>query len=315
MALPTAEQWRARIQKKLVIVMEYAPPEIYPTNFQSGLDLLQGHGLGNDFGKESDNGLGKEPRKETPKKSTKESRKEPKKESEKWSGKKLDKELGKELKKFIPSNTTKRALKKFVNKDLLRQDGGGYMFIPWGTNYSSLFDTVQDLASFYPYTEIFTHLSWQEYEILITQALNGLGYDAFRTFRFKSPGHRFEIDCVARNNRHVLFIDAKRWKNATISRTGLIQAIKQQHKRVSTLITMTDQLASCGSIFKPDPHIPKLELYILVLVASDMAENLIIPEGVALPFARFNHFLNNFHEFADILSPIEYYFPESTRIN
>ncbi|MHA1672492.1 MAG: hypothetical protein ACTSYI_02605 [Promethearchaeota archaeon] len=263
MALPTVEQWRARIQKKLVIVMEFAPPEIYQTNFQSGLDLYQEQDMSID----------------------------------------------------IPPRTTKGSLKKFVNKDLLRQDGGGYKFISWDTIYSTIFDMVQALASFYPYTEIFTHLSWQEYEILITQALNGVGYDAFRTFRFKSPDHRFEIDCVARSNRHVLFIDAKRWKNATISRTRLIKAIKQQHKRVSTLITIPDQLASCGSIFKHDPQIPKLEIYILVLVASDMAENLIMSEGVALPFARFNHFLKNFHEFTEILSPIEYYFPDLTKVN
>ncbi|MHA1612159.1 MAG: hypothetical protein ACTSYU_08925 [Promethearchaeota archaeon] len=260
MRLSTTDPWKKQIQKKLVIVLEYAPPETYPSNFQSGLSFYQ----------------------------------------------EIDAEMD------FSSKISKHALKKFVSQDLLRSENGEYEFAPWETTYSSLFDCMQALTSHYSYTEIFSHISWQEYEILITQALSDVDFQAFRTFRFKSPNHRYEIDCVAQKNHNVFFIDAKRWKNSTISRTGLLQAIKHQHERVSTLITMPEQLVSCGSVFIPDSRSSMLELYIIVLVASDMAENIIIPEGIALPFARFNHFLSNFHEFTELLSPIMYRFPEST---
>ncbi len=61
-------------------------------------------------------------------------------------------------------------------------------------------------------SKISKSLSWQEFEEIILYILEGWGFSASRDVRLQCGNRRAEFDVIARSDRYLVVIEAKRWK-------------------------------------------------------------------------------------------------------
>ncbi|WP_457558158.1 restriction endonuclease [Candidatus Harpocratesius sp.] len=219
----------------------------------------------------------------------------------------------------LPSDLLRvKEVKSFIPQDLICTKEGFYIFRPTSMQYPSLFECIQDLAKNYSYSNIFSSISWQEFEKYLVELLESIGYQAFRSFRFSANNRKYEIDCVALKNNHILFIDGKKWKNSTISPLKLKNALQNQFERVKVLSSIPMILSNLLSKFhlqikityrnkKQNSNVNSyklLNLYSIILVSNKISEVIINNEGVILDYSLLDDFIRNFDEYQQILHPI-----------
>lgn len=73
-------------------------------------------------------------------------------------------------------------------------------------------------------------LHWKEFEQMAGLVLERTGFSVDRNVRFKSEGHRFEIDVVGRKEPLFVCIDCKHWHRA-ISSSALSRIVQLQESR------------------------------------------------------------------------------------
>lgn len=216
------------------------------------------------------------------------------------------------------------------HSDIVRKEEGGYIFLPTNTHYHNLVELVQGLADQLPLKSIFSALSWQEFEQYLVDLLESVDFFTHRTFRFAVNKHRYEIDCLARKYFDILCIDAKRWRNKTISPSKLINALYKQHERLSELVSNTEISEEFlhilqvkkneGMKYELDSPIMKkvklsggekknhYRLYPIILVSHKIPEIIIKQEGFILDFSHFNDLIVNFRQYASKIKPIVFSF-------
>ena len=106
--------------------------------------------------------------------------------------------------------------------------------------------------------KLVTYISWDIFEDLVQALFHLSGWEAIRTFRFKSlqpKRSNFEIDIVTWNprKRTIFMIDCKRYKNA--SKSIIRVACEKQLNRVKHFVKTEEKLSSK---FK---HLEKGEIY------------------------------------------------------
>jgi len=252
--------------KELILLYEYSEkPSRFPIEYHSGLEVLQDDTISKPF-------------------------------IEKKSNKKED--FSPTDSKFENQNNLKyKNFQKFQPQNIIRNKDKTYTYAPLEKNYPSIFQCIRDLTGRFSIEDLLTAFTWQEFEQFIASALDHYGYHAFRTFRYTINKKRHEVDVVARERNDILYIDAKRWNSKTANESALIKAAQEQFQRAKRLI---QNPTIAGSLLQK-LHFPitqkkfkSCRIYSIILVSSNMKENLIADGVAVLDFARFNAFLNNF---------------------
>lgn len=257
-----------KIQKKLVLVFEYAKPELFSLNFENSLEYLE---------TKTNNNSAEIPLQRS--------------------------SITSKAADFNQKRLS--TLKHFISRDLIRSENGTYEFIPWESKYSSIFECILDLSQKFSYSEILKHISWQEFECFIMECLTMIGFHSIRTFRFQFQNRRFEIDCISLQYDQILFIDAKNWGSKTISMGKLADALEKQAERVKYVANDKKIFHKLLAQLQPSSNIRKFRCYPLILVSSPVSEILLLDCGVVLSFSKFNYFLNHFTEYKDLLNSTE----------
>ncbi len=267
------------LKNELIILYEYSiNPSRFPIKYHSGMDVLQD----NDIFKSYSEKMAK----------IKEDFSPPDKEIEN------------------KNNSNYKNYQKFQPNNIIRNRDKTYTYSPLKKTYYSTFQCIRDLIEIerFPIEDLFLAFSWQEFEQFITSALDHYGYHAFRTFRYTINKKRHEVDVIARERNDILFIDAKRWNSKTANESALIKAAQEQFLRAQHLIqnpTIAGNLLQKKLHFLINQKFKSCRIYPIILVSSNLKEN-IIAEGVpVLDFAHFNEFLNNFQSIKSNLKHVK----------
>ncbi len=254
------------LKKELVILYEYSEkPSRFPIEYYSGMDVLEDNNLSKSFNAKTTNN------------------------EEYFSYRNYKNENQK--------NEKYKNFQKFQPQNIIRNKDKTYTYSPFERIYPSIFQCIKDLIEKFSIEDLLTAFTWQEFEQFITSALDHYGYHAFRTFRFTVNKKRHEVDVIARERNNILFIDAKRWNSKTANESALIKAAKEQYLRAQRLV-LNPKIA--GHLLQK-LHLPinqkfkSCSIYPIILVSSNLKENIIVDGIPILDFARFNVFLNNFH--------------------
>ncbi|WP_371803930.1 restriction endonuclease [Candidatus Lokiarchaeum ossiferum] len=253
--------------QNLYLLYEFEKPSNYPINFDSGLSLL-----------------------DTP---TKEKRN------------KISKKNSRNFQ--LKKQTFSQCQIKFQKGMIQKLMDNTYRFVPENRIFKNYFHCFQYISTKYSMESIINSFSWQEFEKFIVSALNHYGFHAFRTFRYTINKKRHEVDIIARENRKILFIDAKHWSSRTVNMSALKKAAVDQKLRALNLIT--DKVL-CGKLLENLQYLPQskfrsFQIFPIILV-SNKIQHFHIEDGVPiLSISHFNHFLNNFSKIEFDLSPID----------
>ncbi len=187
--------------------------------------------------------------------------------------------------------------KIYQSEGLIRNTDGTFEYNPINKKFMDLYEIYRILSAKFPAVDILNGLDWKEYESLIFTILEDIGYTGLHNYRFSYQKRRFEIDVIVRKGKRILAIDAKRWKNKTISYSSLKNVAKRQKIRVEflqqkikssndrSLSVLLDGLACNGQ---------SLKIYPIIIVSSNITE-IIFEDGVPIfSFSYFNSFLQNF---------------------
>ncbi len=206
------------------------------------------------------------------------------------------------------NNFKYKNFQKFQPQNIIRNKDKTYTYTPLEKNYPSIFHCIRDLTGKFSIEDLLIAFTWQEFEQFIASALNHYGYHAFRTFRYTINKKRHEVDVIARERNDILFIDAKRWNSKTANESALIKAAQEQFQRAKRLIL--NPTVAGGLLQKL--HYPinqkkfkSFHIYSIILVSSNLKENLIVDGVPILDFARFNAFLNNFQSIRNTLKYVK----------
>jgi len=261
------------LKKELVILYEYSEkPSRFPIKYYSGLDVLEDKNISKSYCEKTSNG------------------------NENFSPPIIRNEYHHNYKNF----------QKFQPQDIIRNKDKTYTYSPLERTYLSIYQCIRDLTSKFSIEDLLTAFTWQEFEQFISSALDHYGYHAFRTFRFTINKKRHEVDVLARDRNDILFIDAKRWNSKTANESALIKAAQEQFLRAQHLIlnpTIAGRLLQ--KLHFPNQKFKTCRIYSIILVSSNLKENLIVDGVPILDFAHFNEFLNNFQSIKNTLKYVK----------
>ncbi|MHA1646824.1 MAG: restriction endonuclease [Promethearchaeota archaeon] len=261
------------LKKELVILYEYSEKSSrFPIKYYSGLDVLEDKNISKSYSEKTSNG------------------------NENFSPPIIKNEYHHNYKNF----------QKFQPQDIIRNKDKTYTYSPLERTYLSIFQCIRDLTAKFSIEDLLTAFTWQEFEQFISSALDHYGYHAFRTFRFTINKKRHEVDVLARDRNDILFIDAKRWNSKTANESALIKAAQEQFLRAQHLI-LNPNIA--GRLLQklnfPNQKFKTCRIYSIILVSSNLKENLIADGVPVLDFAHFNEFLNNFQSIKNTLKYVK----------
>ena len=193
---------------------------------------------------------------------------------------------------------------KFQRYQFIRKTDGSFEYLPLNLNFENLYLAVLKLCQYFLLNDIFSAFNWQEFEEFIRLTLDINGYISIRNFRFSISKKRFEIDIIARKNKTILLIDAKRWASKGLSPSALLKAAKKQNNRISELISDFEVLSSLLHQLKfrySRESIGELKFYPMILVSNSLS-CIHYDEGIPiLSFHNFNDFLIDFHKISSKL--------------
>lgn len=197
-------------------------------------------------------------------------------------------------------------LKNFTSlinsKNLIRQRNGDLLFLPTQKRFSSVLDAYLELKNNYLENIILDKLKWQEFEILITQILDHMGYHVHHTFRFKRDNHRYEIDVIGRKSNMILLIDAKRWSSRTINKSALKKAVQKQENRAYNLMKSKDSKIRLQSLlglrYTLDSK-KSFEIIPVLIVSNQINDNESLLSKNIFSIRQFNDFLINLHKYKE----------------
>ncbi len=263
--------------KELILLYEYSEkPSRFPIEYHSGLEVLQDDNISKSF-------------------------------IEKKSNKKED--FSPPDYEFENQNNMKyKNFQKFQPQNIIRNKDNTYTYTPLEKIYPSIFQCIRDLTRRFSIEDLLTAFTWQEFEQFIASALDHYGYHAFRTFRYTINKKRHEVDVVARERNVILYIDAKRWNSKTANESTLIKAAQEQFQRAKRLIlnpTIAGRLLQKLHFPINQKKFKSCRIYSIILVSSNMKENLIADGVAVLDFAHFNEFLNNFQSIKNNLKYVK----------
>lgn len=263
------------LKKELIILYEYSEkPSRFPIEYYSGMDVLQDNSISSLYiGKPS---IGKN-----------------------YFSYRDNKEENQ-------NNAKYKNFQKFQPHNIIRHKDKTFTYIPLEKTYPSIFQCIKDLTEKFSTEDLLAAFTWQEFEQFISSALDHYGYHAFRTFRFTINKKRHEVDVLARERNDILFIDAKRWNSKTANESALIKAAQEQFLRAQHLIlnpTIAGRLLK--KLHFSNQKFKSCRIYSIILVSSNLKENLIADGVPILDFAHFNEFLNNFQSIKNILKYVK----------
>jgi len=260
---------------ELIILYEYSEkPSRFPIEYYSGLDVLEDINISKSYNEKTSKG----------------------KEYSSYRDLEIENQKNVKYKNF----------QKFQPQNIIRNKDKTYTYTPLEKRYSSIFQCIRDLTARFSIEDLFVAFSWQEFEQFISSALDHYGYHAFRTFRFTINKKRHEVDVLARDRNDILFIDAKRWNSKTANESALIKAAQEQFLRAQHLIlnpTIAGRLLQ--KLHFPTQKFKSCHIYSIILVSSNLKENLIADGVPILDFAHFNEFLNNFQSIKNTLKYVK----------
>jgi len=264
------------LRNELIILYEYSEkPSRFPIKYYSGLEVLKDNNISKSFSEKASN------RKEY--------------------------SSHRDIKIENQKNIRYKNFQKFQPQNIIRNRDKTYTYTPLEKTYSSIFQCIRDLTAKFSIEDLLTAFTWQEFEQFISSALDHYGYHAFRTFRFTINKKRHEVDVLARERNDILFIDAKRWNSKTANESALVKAAQEQFLRAQHLIlnpTISGRLLQ-KLHFSINQKFKSCRIYSIILVSSNLKENLIVDGVPVLDFAHFNEFLNNFQSIKNTLKYVK----------
>jgi hypothetical protein len=265
------------LRNELIILYEYCEkPSRFPIKYYSGLDILEDYNISKSYSEKSSNG----------------------KEYFSHRDYKIENQKNVKYKNF----------QKFQPQNIIRNKDKTYTYTPFEKTYLSIFQCIRELTAKFSIEDLFGAFTWQEFEQFISSALDHYGYHAFRTFRFTINKKRHEVDVLARERNNILFIDAKRWNSKTANESALIKAAQEQFLRAQHLIlnpTISGRLLQKLHFPINQKKFKSCRIYSIILVSSNLKENLIADGVPVLDFAHFNEFLNNFQSIKNTLKYVK----------
>lgn len=129
------------------------------------------------------------------------------------------------------------------------------------------------------------HLTWSEFEEIVTEVFTAKNYQVKKHFLFKHDGRRFEIDLIVLIPPIVFCIDCKHWRKH-LHRGRTTRAVEAQQNRVKAL---AEAVMSGQTKLWPE-YLGKTKFVPLILSLADVAYRIIDGTPV-VPVLRLKSFL------------------------